>query len=180
MFHLIDKRHGFDRRRTQRYDADPDFLKEVPPEIAFLQDLAFADDLAHDAEYLFRIYWTFDLRLVVADDVQLTISDMMDAVHHISAVFSLKEDHVSPMKLLGRRRDDDGIAKMSEKRCHGASGHRHADFFPALDDIDEHRQIGMDIHDAAARHFRDLTILTFCFHSHTHSDNHTHIRIHNG
>ena len=69
---------------------------------------------------------------------------------------------------------------MSEKRCHGASGHRHADFFPALDDIDEHRQIGMDIHDAAARHFRDLTILTFCFHSHTHSDNHTHIRIHNG
>lgn len=167
MFHLIDKRHGFDRRRPQRYDTDPDFLKEVPPEIAFLQDLAFADDLAHDAEYLFRIYWPFDLCLVVADDVQLAISDMMDAVHHISAVFSLKKDHIAAVKLPGRRRYDDGITQMREKRGHGAAGDRDTDILAAFDDIDEHRKIRVDIDDAASCHFRDLSCLClFCIYSH--------------
>ena len=167
MFHLIDKRHGFDRRRTQRYDTDPDFLKEVPPEIAFLQDLAFADDLAHDAEYLFWIDRPFDLGLVITDQIQLSFLEMMDAMHDIAAVLALKEDHIAAVKLPGRRRSDDGITQMRENRGHGAAGDRDTDILAAFDDIDEHRKIRVDIDDAASCHFRNLSCLClFCIYSH--------------
>lgn len=164
---LIHDRHRFYSCRPQWNDADPCFFKKIPPEIAFLQELAIADDLAHDPEYLFWIDRPFDLGLVITDQIQLSFLEMMDAVHDIAAVLALKEDHIAAVKLPGRRRYDDGITQMREKRGHGAAGDRDTDILAALDDIDEHRKIRVDIDDAASCHFRDLSCLClFCIYSH--------------
>ena len=140
-----------DQNWAQRNDADPDVLEKIPAEIAGGDDFPLAADFCNEAEDLAGLNGPFDLGLGVADDVEAVGGNAADAVHDVLSVSASVENHVALFEGAVGLAEEDMVPLIHQEGGHAVAGDEEAHFFSLLGELDEHRQIFIDVN-------------KFCFH----------------